>query len=119
MGRSATQKKIGEAVLLTFQLTQHLRDEPLIRRLADYLNCGRISKNREGIYLDVTKFSDLTVKVLPLLKNHPILGIKSLDFEDFCKVAELTKNKAHLTYPGMDEIRKIKAGMNTARNLED
>jgi len=38
--------KIGEAVLLTFQLTQHLRDEPLIRRLRDYLGCGRISKNR-------------------------------------------------------------------------
>jgi hypothetical protein len=32
--------KIGEAVLLTFQLTQHLRDEPLIRRLADYIGCG-------------------------------------------------------------------------------
>lgn len=29
------------------------------------------------------------------------------------------KNKAHLTYTGMDEIRKIKAGMNTARKLED
>jgi hypothetical protein len=27
------------------------------------------------------------------------------------------KNKAHLTYTGMDEIRKIKAGMNTARKL--
>ena len=78
--------KIGKAVLLTFQLTQHLRDEPLIRRLADYLGCGRISNNRESIYLDVTKFSDLTGKVLPLLKNHPILGNKSQDFEDFCKV---------------------------------
>ena len=53
----------GEAVLLTFILTQHLRDEPLIRRLADYLGCGRISKNREGIYFvgrrPVTKFKDL------------------------------------------------------------
>jgi hypothetical protein len=32
------------------------------------------------------------------------------------------KNKApaeRLTYTGMDEIRKIKAGMNTARKLED
>ena len=114
-----SKTKIGEAVLLTFQLTQHLRDEPLIRRLADYLGCGRISKNREGIYLDVTKFSDLIVKVLPLLKNHPILGNKSQDFEDFCKVAELMENKAHLTFTGMDEIRKIKAGMNTGRKLED
>jgi hypothetical protein len=37
-------------------------------------------------------------------------------------VAELMKNKApaeRLTYTGMDEIRKIKAGMNTARKLED
>ena len=66
--------KIGEAVSLTFQLTQHLRDEPLIIRLADYLGCGRISKNRESIYLDVTKFTDLTDKVLPLLQNHPIIG---------------------------------------------
>ena len=114
-----SKTKIGEAVLLTFQLTQHLRDEPLIRRLADYLGCGRISKNREGIYLDVTKFSDLTVKVLPLLKNHPILGNKSRDFEDFVKVAELMENKAHLTLTGMDEIRKIKAEMNTGRKLED
>ncbi len=29
------------------------------------------------------------------------------------------KNKAHLTYTGMDEIRKIKAEMNTARKIED
>jgi len=29
------------------------------------------------------------------------------------------KNKAHLTSTGINEIRKIKAGMNTARKLED
>ncbi len=56
--------KIGEAVVLTFQLSQHLRDEPLIKRLADYLGCGRISKNREGIYFDVTKVYDLTRRSL-------------------------------------------------------
>jgi len=29
------------------------------------------------------------------------------------------ENKAHLTFTGMDEIRKIKAEMNTGRKLED
>jgi hypothetical protein len=29
------------------------------------------------------------------------------------------ENKAHLTLTGMDEIRKIKAEMNTGRKLED
>ncbi len=49
----------------------------------------------------------------PPLKPPPHKGVdrrkKSLDFEDFCKVAELIKNKAHLTSTEMDEIRKIKA----------
>lgn len=62
-----------------------------------------------GIYLDVTKFSDLNQKVLFILKDYPIVGNKSLDFKDFCKVANLMKNKAHLTVEGMDEIRNIKA----------
>lgn len=89
--------KLGEAVSLTFQLTQHLRDESIIRSIAFYLDCGKIYKNRVSIYLDITKFSDLTGKVIPVLKKHLIMGKKVLDFEDFCKVAELMQNKAHLT----------------------
>ena len=108
-----SKTKLGEAVSLTFQLTQHLREESLIRSIASYLDCGKIYKNRESIYLDITKFSDLTGKVLPILEKHPIMGKKILDFEDFCKVAELMKNKAHLTQLGLEAIRKIKAGMNT------
>ena len=41
------------------------------------------------------------------------MGKKILDFEEFCKVAELMQNKAHLTQLGLEAIRKIKAGMNT------
>jgi hypothetical protein len=38
-----------------------------------------------------------------------------LDYEDFCKVAELMKNKAHLTQEGLNQILKIKDGMNKGR----
>lgn len=48
-------------------------------------------------------------------KKHNIIGEKSKDFADWCKVAELIKAKDHLTYSGLDEIRKIKSGMNTGR----
>ena len=110
-----SKTKLGEAVSLTFQLTQHLREESLIRSIASYLDCGKIYKNRESIYLDITKFSDLTGKVLPILEKHPIMGKKLLDFEDFCKVAELMQNKAHLTQLGLEAIREIKTGMNIGR----
>lgn len=43
-------------------------------------------------------------------------GVKDLDYLDICKIAELIKNKAHLTISGMEEIKKIKAGMNRNRN---
>jgi len=41
-------------------------------------------------------------------------GSKKFVFDDFCKVAKLM-DKAHLTKEGLDQIRKIKAGMNTGR----
>lgn len=43
------------------------------------------------------------------------MGIKSKDFNDFVKIAELMKNKAHLTSEGLDKIRKIQIEMNKGR----
>jgi hypothetical protein len=65
----------------------------------------------------VTKFSDIADIIIPFFKKHPIPGVKSKDFHDFCLVAELIKNKAHLTEDGLNQIRLIKAGMNTGRNF--
>lgn len=107
--------KLGEAVLLTFQLTQHFKDEQIIRRLVHYLDCGRVSINREAIYFDVTKFSDLNNKVIPFFKKYKIEGVKYKDFCDFCKVAELMETKSHLTRDGLDQISQIKEGMNKGR----
>ena len=39
------------------------------------------------------------------------------DFEDWAKVAELIKSKAHLTEGGVEKIREIKSGMNTLRSI--
>jgi hypothetical protein len=38
-----------------------------------------------------------------------------LDFQDFCKVAELVNKKAHLTLKGLEEIKLIKSKMNKLR----
>lgn len=74
-----------------------------------------VSIYRKANYFDVTKFSDLIGKVIPFFKKYQIEGVKSKDFKDFCKVAELMKNKTHLTKDGLDQIRKIKEGMKKER----
>ena len=83
--------------------------------LVRLLGCGKTSINREGCQYRVVKFLDLTDKIIPLFKTYKIEGDKFKDFNDFCRVAELMKNKAHLTQDGLDQIRQIKAGMNTGR----
>ena len=50
-------------------------------------------------------------------KKSPIVGVKAIDLEDFCKAVELMQNKVHLTEAGLNEIRKIKAGMNRGRKV--
>ena len=106
---------VGFKVQLVFQLTQHSRDEKLMRSLIELLKCGKIYRRGEAFDFKVSKLSDILNKIIPFFKKYPIFGVKALDFADFCKVAELMKDKMHLTQEGLDKIRQIKAGMNTKR----
>lgn len=53
--------------------------------------------------------------ITEFFNKYPILGIKSLDYQDFCKVVRLMQNQAHLSKIGVDEIISIKRGMNKGR----
>jgi hypothetical protein len=42
--------------------------------------------------------------------------VKALDFNDFCQVAKMMKDRIHLSTPeGIEQIKKIVAGMNRGR----
>ena len=106
----------GHQVLLVFKLTQHTKDEQLIRSLVDYLECGKVYVNGTMVDYIVTKLTDITDKIVPLFQKYPIQGVKHLDYTDFVSVVELMKNRKHLTPEGLDQIRAIKAGMNKGRD---
>jgi group I intron endonuclease len=110
---TATQ---GYGVVLVFQLAQHLRDEALIRSLIEFFKCGTISF--EAIYFRVEKFSDIINKIIPFFSQYYIVGEKSKDFQDWCAIAELLKDKKHLTREGLENIRKIQSGMYSGRYKE-
>jgi hypothetical protein len=88
----------------------------LIRSLVDYLGCGNIYVDKSAVEYRVTKFSDLTDKILPLFEKYLIQGIKYQDYKDFVLVVGLIKEKKHLTEEGLNQIRAIKAGMNRMRS---
>lgn len=111
--------KMNEGIILVFRIIQHMRDESLMKSFILYLGCGKVYKktNKDAVDFMVTGFSDITNKIIPFLSEYPILGKKSEDLKDFCIIAEFMKNKKHLTKEGLDEIKKIKARMNTGRKF--
>jgi hypothetical protein len=113
----SSSMKSGFQVKLLFKITQHSRDEQLMRSLEEYFNCGSYQpySNRDAGDFVVTGFTDIAEKIIPFFKKYQIEGVKALDFADFCKVAQLMKNKDHLNQAGLEQIRKIKAGMNRGR----
>ena len=67
------------------------------------------SVNASTVDFTVVSFLDNHEKIIPFLNKYPMVGVKVLDFLDFCKVAELIKNKEHLTLEGLEKIKKIKS----------
>ena len=45
----------------------------------------------------ISKFKDIVTTIIPFFLQYPIHGVKALDFKDFCHVAEMMKDKKHLT----------------------
>ena len=76
------------------------------------------SESNNTSLLQIKNNFDIENKVILFFNKYPILGDKSSDFADFKKVAELIKNKEHLTAEGLSKIIKIVEGMNLDRNLE-
>lgn len=101
---------------LVFKITQHIRDTDLLKQFVYYFNCGRysLSSREAGDYI-VTKFEDIYTKIIPFFNKYPLQGSKSLDFSDFNSVAELIKNKVHITSEGFESIKQIKSGTNKKR----
>lgn len=100
--------KLGVGIRLVFTITQHARDEKLLRSFIEEFGCGKIIV-RSGVStleFEVAKFLDITEKIIPFFSKYPLQGEKVKDFNDFKKVAFLAspKKKAHLTSEGLEEI---------------
>jgi hypothetical protein len=111
--------KTGRSVALKFSISQHVRDLPLMQKIADTFKCGVMfsSKTSQLVEFRVNKLSDNLETVIPLFKDYPILGSKARDLADFVEAAALRANKDHLTEKGLARILSLKGGINTGRQM--
>lgn len=114
--------KTGYQIIMSFSISQHIRDVKLLEKFIDYLGCGSIEKvSTRPTYATfvVYKFTDIKDKIIPFFGDpeNCLHGVKCLDYNDFCKIANIMEAKEHLTQEGVKKIKSLKSGMNTGRNL--
>ena len=110
--------KTGYTVQLRFSVNQHYRDHQLINSFITFFDCGSVwpgSTNRSVSEFIVSPLEAIINKIIPFFDQFPLQGVKRKDFADFCRVATLMKEKAHLTVSGLEQIRVIKSNMNKER----
>ena len=103
----------GSRIHLYFQISQHVRDADLMEIIMKFLDCGIIYNYREGVDFRVTKISDIMEKIIPLLDEYPLQGIKLEDYKCFKEVGFLIQKKEHLTPEGLEKIKLLKSNMDS------
>lgn len=120
-------------VFARYAIHLHVREIDVLKGLATYFKLynTEVSKTTKvtetdvkskkitildkSVNLQISKISDIVNIIIPFFEKYPILGMKSLDFEDFKKVCNIIKTKKHLTSDGFNEILEIKSRMNQNR----
>nr|YP_010044467.1 NADH dehydrogenase subunit 2 [Tolypocladium guangdongense]QPF24412.1 NADH dehydrogenase subunit 2 [Tolypocladium guangdongense] len=107
-----------KSVSLSFRVSQHSKDEQLLKSFVDYFDCGNFNyhdKEKKAVIFVVRKFGDINNKIIPFFNKYKIIGVKCKDFIDLSEVARIMESKNHLTLEGYKKIRKIKENMNSYR----
>lgn len=85
--------------------------------IIEFLSFGILvdEKSRNVVRIRTENFKIISEYVIPFFTNYPLESSKLLNFQDFCKICDLIKEKVHLTKEGIAKLKKIKSGMNTGR----
>lgn len=108
-------KKLGFVITCAFMIGLNTTDKLIIEHIKNYFGVGEIyNHSTENICrYKVSNFSDLYNVIIPHFLKYPLLTQKYVDFQLFCRVLDLIKEKKHLTEEGLNKIVNIKASMNT------
>jgi len=104
--------KIPWKVSLSFNVSQ--KDKVILTLFKKHLGCGTLRSREDGIwYFEVTNINAIHENVIPFFERFGFLSAKKKrDFAKFKQIADLVKEKQHLTSEGIKKILHIRKDMN-------
>jgi hypothetical protein len=105
--------KIGFQVIPEFRVVQHHRDLDVLHGLKRFFGFGRVCQNHGDRWeYRVRRFDQLQAVAL-FFAEHQLKTKKRVDAKKFADVLRMMDEGRHLTEPGLKEIAKLAASMNT------
>jgi len=105
--------KIGFQVIPEFRVVQHKRDIDILHGLKKFFGFGRVCRDRDERWeYRVKRFEQLR-EIARFFGEHSLKTKKRIDARKFADVLRLMDEGRHLTEPGLNEIAKLAASMNT------
>jgi len=123
---------------ISFSISQNLHDYPLLISLTKFFGAGKIYPlSLDGTLESAEKYfkkrTDLGLssviryeisskilhkeKIIPFFKKYPLYTTKSLDFEDWVTLINMSDAKEYKTVAGKEKMIAISKGMNRGRRL--
>jgi len=102
-------------VVLTFNVSQ--KESYILSQLKKYLGCGRIQQRADGLHMYVCS-NPLSIqeRIIPFFTKFILRSQqKKKNFSIFCQIAEKVFRKEHLTSSGLEEIIKLREGLNEGK----
>lgn len=101
-------------IVLSFNVSQ--RDVTNLLTLKEILGCGIIKRRKDGVYsLDITKPSNVILKVIPFFKRFPLRSGKLKNFAIFCEISDLMSKGNHKSKEGLSKILNLREILNLGR----
>ena len=103
----------GVQVLPEFTVVQHARDAKVLHALKAHFECGVVRSNHDDrMAYRVRGHEQLLRRIVPFFVRHPLRTVKRADFVKFRRVVLMMEAGRHLQPEGVEQIRRIAAGMN-------
>ena len=100
----------------TFSIAQNFRDEILLKRIRDTLNCGTLKSDSSGMrYLSVRNKKELYNRILPFFTKYSINNEKRKDFYNFSIAVSILFNNLGkgLKNLSISDVNKLETCINS------
>ena len=113
--RKRLDHTMGWQVVLTFNISQ--KERTILALFKRYLGCGRLQQRLDGIsYFVVSNPTSIMERVIPFFNRFGFLSeSKKKNFSLFKRIAEMVKNKEHLTQAGLQKIILLREKLNKGK----